>query len=78
MSGVNPLAKYEGKNIAGTDANGSYDGGAIYLVKNGKKMPYGNNSFESGNGLNWDTYSAANGSDFILVSKTILDSIPNA
>jgi hypothetical protein len=75
---VNPLAKYEGKNIGQADESGNYDGGAIWLIKNGKKMPYGNNSFDTGNGLNWDTYAATNGWDVIVVSKSVVDSIPNA
>ena len=75
---TNPLAKYEGKNIAGMDASGNYDGGAVYLIKNGKKMWYGNNNMDNHNGLNWDAYVAKNGNDVILVSKTVIDSIPNA
>jgi hypothetical protein len=75
---TNPLAKYEGKNVYAVDANGAYAGGAVYLVKNGKKMWYGNNSFESGNGLNWDTYVAKNGDDGIGLSQSVIDSIPNA
>lgn len=70
----------EGKNVAGKDANGNYDGGAVYLIKNGKKLPYGNNSYDTGNGLNWDTYCSENDcyTTLVLLSQEELSQIPNA
>jgi hypothetical protein len=74
----NPL---EGKNIALKGADGKYGGGAVYRVKNGKKMWYGNNQFESGYGINWDKYCETNtdcNEKLVLVSQAVIDKIPDA
>jgi hypothetical protein len=75
---VHPL---EGKNIAAKGADGNYGGGAVYRVKNGKKMWYGNNQFESGYGINWDKYCEANTDcieKLVLVSQDVIDALEDA
>jgi len=71
----------EGKNIALKGTDGNYGGGAVYRVKNGKKMWYGNNQFESGYGINWDKYCEANtdcNEKLVLVSQDVIDALPDA
>lgn len=70
----------EGKNIAVKGADGNYGGGAVYRIKNGKKMLYGNDQFASGYGLNWDTYCKNNDcyATLVLVTQEEIDKIPDA
>lgn len=70
----------EGKNIA-LGINGAYGGGAVYLIKDGKKLAYGNNQFEAGYGLNWDKYCDENEDcnvNLMLVTQEVIDAIPDA
>lgn len=78
---ISTEGKYEGKNIAEGNANGEYAGGLIYLVKDGKKMPYGNNEYPNPNGLNWNSYCETNeecNSTLLYLTKEELDTIPDA
>jgi hypothetical protein len=81
ISGLPPAHPLEGKNIALKGADGNYTGGVIYRVKNGKKMAYGNNQFETGYGINWDKYCVANTDcmqKLVLVSQDVIDALPDA
>lgn len=74
----NPL---EGKNIAAKGTDGNYGGGAVYHIKNGKKQWYGNNQFESGYGINWDTYCQEHTDcnvTLVLLTQEEIDAIPDA
>jgi hypothetical protein len=69
----------EGRNIS-LGVNGGYGGGAVYLIKDGKKLAYGNNQFEAGYGLNWDKYCDENedcNTNLLLVNQDVIDAIPD-
>ena len=70
----------EGKNIT-LGLNGGYGGGAIYLIKGGKKLAYGNNTSDAGERLNWDKYCEENEDcnvKLALVTQDVIDAIPDA
>jgi len=69
------VTKYEGKNVVGVDDKGNYAGGSVYLVKNGVKVPYGNDKYDAGFGLNWDEYVRKNKDDAIGLSQSELEKI---
>lgn len=78
---VKPTDPLEGKNIALKGSDGNYGGGAIYLIKNGEKLWYGNNQFEAGYGLNWDKYCLENpdcNKYLLLVPQSDIDKYPDA
>ena len=81
VSGLPPAHPLEGKNITLKGADGDYGGGGVYRVKNGKKMLYGNNQFESGYGINWDKFCEANKDCYekmLYVSQDVIDALPDA